>query len=328
MAVETRLALTLTALAACVSAGAAQPAPAGDLKVHLPRVQQVPIGKLTLGQVCIVFGDDQAVAAAEKVPLCRSPFSGEKMRVDRNAILGRLAANGFDRRRIRFSGSRHVVLSLNEQEVGASRIVAAAAALLDTKHPALGESLWRLAGQIEAVNVKADSKVRLTPKVLSASEHSASVRVDVAIDGQAVKSRVLAFSKEYLWRQARAKRAIAQGAFLTEANTAVETVYRPRPQEDWRLPYGKQARGAIRAGCVIAPSLLTSVQPALVFERDATVQIRVKLGEFTLMAKGLALTPGRVGQTVKVQNVDSRKILTARVCADGTVEPVLEEMTK
>ncbi len=44
-----------------------------------------------------------------------------------------------------------------------------------------------------------------------------------------------------------------------------------------------------------------------------------------LLAKGVALQAGRVGQTVRVQNIDSRRVLAARVRADGTVVPLLEE---
>ena len=42
----------------------------------------------------------------------------------------------------------------------------------------------------------------------------------------------------------------------------------------------------------------------------------------------VALAAGRVGQTVPVQNIDSKRIVTARVCADGSVEPLLEENKK
>jgi flagella basal body P-ring formation protein FlgA len=79
---------------------------------------------------------------------------------------------------------------------------------------------------------------------------------------------------------------------------------------------------------MLEQGLLTSPKPELVFDRNALVRIRVDLGGFSLLAKGVALAAGRVGETVPVQNIDSKRILTARVCADGTVEPLLEESGK
>jgi len=319
-------------VAACIAGGASagdQPAKAPDtplLKVHLPRVQQVPPGELTVQAVCLVFGDDaEAVAGAEKVRLCRSPFSRERMRIDRELILGRLVASGFDRRQIRFTGSQHVIVTRDEREIDASRIVAAASALLARQSPPAGESRWRLTGQVEPITVEAGGPAELAPVIVTASQAQAAVRVDVLRDGKAAPGRKLTFAKEYLWRQTVARRDIAAGQSLTKADVAVETFYRPRPQPDWQAPYGKQAARAISAGTVLAPNLLTSPRPARVFERNAVVRIRVDLGGFTLLAKGLALSPGRVGETVRVQNIDSRRMLTARVRADGTVEPLLEE---
>ena len=82
------------------------------------------------------------------------------------------------------------------------------------------------------------------------------------------------------------------------------------------------------AGSGLDQALLTTPKPELVFERNALVRIRVDLGGFSLLAKGVALAPGRVGETVPVQNIDSKRILTVRVCPDGTVEPLLEENVK
>jgi flagella basal body P-ring formation protein FlgA len=250
------------------------------------------------------------------------------MCVDRELILGRLVASRFDRRRIRFSGSRQVVVTRDEREIGASRIVAAATALLTEKHPPAAESRWRLAGQVEPISVEPGPSVKLTPVVVTASRSRATVRVDVVRDGKARSGRELTFAKEYLWRQAVARKDIPAGRFVTQADVVIETLRRLQPQPSWEAPYGKQAARAIPAGAVIAPNLLTSPRPAVVFKRNDVVRIRVDLGGFTLLAKGVAMSPGRVGETVRVQNIDSKRFLAARVRRDGTVEPLLEETAK
>ena len=46
---------------------------------------------------------------------------------------------------------------------------------------------------------------------------------------------------------------------------------------------------------------------------------------FTISGTGLALQDGRPGDFIRVRNVDSKRIVVAKVTADGTVAPVIEE---
>jgi len=327
MAVETILA-TWMILAA--TGGAAAPAPAAELRIYMPRRQEVSGSTLALGEVCIVRGPDaRRIRQAEQVQLGRAPFSHEEMKIDRGLILGRLAANGFSRSNIRFSGAKTVVVTPNEQEIDASRLVAAASALLAARKPCADGVRWRLAGQVEGVSIPSGGKVKLSASLIECTANGrATVRVDVTRQARAAASCKLAFEKAYTWRQAVARRAIAAGETITKSNVVIETISRPRPQEGWASPYGMLAARNVSAGAVLAQGLLVSPKPRMAFKRNALVRIRVDLDGFSLLAKGIALKAGRVGETIPVQNIDSKRILTARVCADGTVVPLLEETRK
>ena len=311
---------------------AAPPAPgdAAILRIYMPRHQAVSGSTLVLGTVCIMRGSNaQLVRQAEQVRLGRAPFSREKMKIDRGLILGRLAASGFSRSHISFSGAQAVEVTPNEQEIDASRLVAAASALLANEKPCAGEARWRLAKPIESTSIPSGGKVKLSASLVECTTTGrATVRVDVTRDNQSEASCDLTFEKAYTWRQAVATKAIAAGEAITKSNITVETINRPRPQENWASPYGMLAVRPIQANTVLAQSLLVSPKPSLAFERNAVVRIRVDLDGFSLLTKGLALQAGRVGQTVRVQNIDSKRVLTARVRADGTVVPLLEETAK
>jgi flagella basal body P-ring formation protein FlgA len=56
------------------------------------------------------------------------------------------------------------------------------------------------------------------------------------------------------------------------------------------------------------------------------VTVVARAGALCITAAGEALQEGRLGQTVQVQNVDSKKILTARVTGPTTVEIELGEL--
>ncbi len=331
MKIETLLA-TCMMLATSGAVGAAAPA-SGDtaeLRIYMPRHQKVSGSTLVLGTVCIMRGSDaQLVRQAEQVRLGRAPFSRETMKIDRSLILGRLAASGFSRRNISFSGAQAVVVTPNEQEINASRLVAAASALLAKEKPCAGEVRWRLAKPVEGMSIPSGGKVKLSASLVKyTATGRTTVRVGVTRDSLAEASCNLAFEKAYPWRQAIATKAIAAGETITKSNVAVETITRPRPQEGWASPYGMLATRPIQANAVLTKSLLVSPKPSLAFERNAIVRIRVDLDGFSLLTKGLALQAGRVGQTVRVQNIDSKRVLTARVRADGTVVPLLEETSK
>ncbi|MBA4065278.1 MAG: hypothetical protein C0501_16515 [Isosphaera sp.] len=76
-------------------------------------------------------------------------------------------------------------------------------------------------------------------------------------------------------------------------------------------PGGRPEAGAVPAGA----------RPGEVLVRArGRVTMQVKSGVMTATAVGEALQDGRLGQTIQVQNVDSKKTLTARVVGPGLVE--------
>ncbi len=62
-----------------------------------------------------------------------------------------------------------------------------------------------------------------------------------------------------------------------------------------------------------------SVREPWVVERGASVQMVFVSGGLTISAAAVTLEPGAAGDFVKVRNVDSGKILTGTVMADGSI---------
>lgn len=56
-----------------------------------------------------------------------------------------------------------------------------------------------------------------------------------------------------------------------------------------------------------------------VVERGATVQMIFEAGGLTISAAAITLQPGAAGDFVKVRNIDSGKVLTGTVAADGSI---------
>ncbi len=79
---------------------------------------------------------------------------------------------------------------------------------------------------------------------------------------------------------------------------------------------GKVARRTLLPGRYIPAN---AIRDAWLVEQGASVELYFIAGQLTISATGVTLQPGAAGDLVKVRNVDSGKVLTGTVMADGTV---------
>jgi len=68
--------------------------------------------------------------------------------------------------------------------------------------------------------------------------------------------------------------------------------------------------------------MIGPARPAVVVGRNQTVVIRIERPGILVTAIGKAMQDGRVGEYIKVRNVDSQRIILAKVNEDGAVEPI------
>ena len=83
---------------------------------------------------------------------------------------------------------------------------------------------------------------------------------------------------------------------------------------------GQQLQRPLRSGEVLMDSML--LQP-LAMRRGAAITIQVRQGEMLVSAAGEALQDGSIGQRIRVQNFVSKRIVTAKVIDEATVEVAL-----
>lgn len=79
---------------------------------------------------------------------------------------------------------------------------------------------------------------------------------------------------------------------------------------------GKVAKRTLLPGRYIPTA---AIRDAWLVEQGAAVQICFTAGALTISASGVTLQPGAAGDLVKVRNVDSGKIISGTVMADGTI---------
>ena len=79
---------------------------------------------------------------------------------------------------------------------------------------------------------------------------------------------------------------------------------------------GMRTRRSLAPGTLLRPQYLE--RPPLV-ERGDAVTLRIQRGGLRIEARGKAKDRGNAGDSVRVVNTDSKKIVTGRVAADGSV---------
>ena len=84
-----------------------------------------------------------------------------------------------------------------------------------------------------------------------------------------------------------------------------------------KLLANMEAKRNIRAGQVLTPNVLRAQKMVL---RGEHITIVAQNGGLNLRVKGKALMDGQMGQTIKVKNLNSKKLIYARVISAGMVK--------
>lgn len=83
---------------------------------------------------------------------------------------------------------------------------------------------------------------------------------------------------------------------------------------------GMETKRPIKPGSAITSNHL---RPPLVVNKGDAVVLTASIGSLSVKTPAIALTPGRQGQQIRVQNKQSKKIVDARVTGPGAVKATL-----
>jgi flagella basal body P-ring formation protein FlgA len=324
------LVVSLLILGQPCQASAARPADDANedctLQVYLPREVTVKENCLWLGQVSIIRGSGNFVAQASQIPLGRISVPGQEFVIDRPMVLSRLACNGIPSSKVTLSGAEKVKVKQQQQTIKGSDFIKRASSFI--KDNPLAASVC----QLEPLSMLQDfvvpepcRDVELRPRLAQTSAaNQAKVQIAILQDGRQIGVREVTFRLKYNCRTAVALVDIPSGTVITSENVRIENTISSQPElTDWKPPYGLIAKRQLPANTVLAPNMVGTANRPVVVERNRSVIIRLEKPGLVVTAVGRTLEDGRAGEQIKVRNVDSQRIILARVNEDGTVEPVL-----
>lgn len=298
---------------------------ASALQIYLPREITIEGDIPNLGQVAIIRGEELLTARAGKVTLGRISAPGQKIIVDRSIVLGRLAYSGIPASGVTLAGAEKMTITRQYQIIRGSEFVEKALAFLKKNPPDASICQWNPIRTPEDLILSGsgnDIRLSISP-VGSSVRNQAKVRIVVFSGDKETSVREVTFRLKYNCRKLVAQVDIPKGAAINPENVKVEKVISNYPDSAGRtVPYGFIARRRLPANTIISENMIGPVRPEVLLKRNQNVVIKInRLGLF-ITAIGRTMQDGRVGEYIKVRNVDSRRIIMAKVNEDGSVEPV------
>jgi len=296
-----------------------------DLQICLPAEAVIEGDTPNIGQVAIIKGDESLATKANEITLGRIPSPSQKIIIDRPTILGRLACSGIESSRVIFTGSEKVTIEQRHQTIKSDEFVQKALDFL--KNNSQDASVCRF----DPVRTPEDlvlpgvgKDLKLSPYfVRDGSRNQAKVRVGVLSEDEEIGAREVIFRLKYRCRKIVAKVDIPQGTVLSPENIKLEETVSDAPKSaSETVSYGCIAKRRIPANTVINANMAGPAQPQVLLERNQNVVIKINTLGLSVTAIGKAMQQGRAGEYIKVQNLDSQRVIMAKVNEDGSVEPV------
>lgn len=282
---------------------------------------------LALGDLAQITGEDTArVQALKIVKLGNAPTPGTKMGLTAEALGARLSASGADFTDVIWQVPSVISIATASQTLSGEMLATRAKEAVyerlsgsgtgsDTEVTLMGTPADLVAplGKVE-LNVEFPYGIRFNAFTMA--------MVKVIVDGRpytsvGVKCEVKAYQNVIV-----AARNLAYGEIITGDAIRLDrceighlTGYVTDPEK----VIGLSMRRPVVAGVPITDAVL--IKP-VIMQRNATITIMVKIGDIVIMTSGKALQQGREGDVIRVQNLSSQKILTAKVI-DGTTVQVI-----
>ncbi len=320
------LIIVVTVLCCVAAVADAQEQAQTLVSVYLPREAKVSVKQMTLGSFAVVRCQDEVLAArASAVAMGQAPWSNDEILVDRQTVLSRLASEGFSADQVHLTGALDVVITRNETTITSDQLVAAANRFVSENQIDSERIRLKLSQTPQELVVPAGAGLTFQADWAdSAPDGHVAVRVTIISGGQAVGERTVQFRMVYLTRKVVTTREIQPGDTISPQNTRVVVEESARPQaEDWSPPYGTKARTRLAVGIDVQDDAIKNEAAPVVIERNSDVMVKVEGPGFVLTCQGTALQDGRTGDVIRVRNADSKRVITAKVQADGSVVPAI-----
>lgn len=292
---------------------------------------------LTLGEVAEISGNDEPQGAPSswlaRLPLTPAPAPGTRTYLRAGQIRDLMAARGVDVGKLQFTGAPIVAVTRSASSPAAvphPREANSAVDSVDTaaEIAAAIEKHVRAKTGYDRWKVQVESGPKLLQRVAGMGSIT-SVNGDEPWTGRRQYQLTMSASDQAVTVTARverfapvvvAKRSIARGDLIRRLDVELEWVSRSVPPQTARAleeVVGQQARQTVSEGSTL---MQYQVQAPIVVRRGDLVEIYVQTGGVVARTKAVAKQDGGMDDLVKVETLDTKKPIVARVAGYRLLE--------
>jgi flagella basal body P-ring formation protein FlgA len=250
------------------------------------------------------------------------------LKVTRAQVDYRLRLADLDPRLYELDGPAAVTVSYSFVDVEAEEVVAAARQAVVERLNRTAQDVatypWQqVRGPFRVPGTRDSLKLQGEPRCQGLPV--GKVRVDVAIVSAGERRQTVSVYLDVkVWQPVPVTaRTVEKGELLDDANVRFErraVEYGPDLALTREVVLGQRARRSFAAGLVLTSSQLESADGAALVRQRDTVRLVARVGPLRVTAVGEALQDGRLGQRIRVRNIDSKATVQGRVVDRGLVE--------
>jgi len=281
---------------------------------------------ITLGQLAEISGEDAAaVKSLREIKLGSAPLPGSSLVLTRELLNMRLASASSDFNGITWNIPDFITVTANSQSISGQTLISKA--IVATKEQVglrggNGDFTVTANGDIQDLLVPV-GKIELTASFPYGIRYNIPtvVPVSVSVNGQLFTKVLTKLDVRQFRQVVVAVDQISSGDLFSTGNLRYARMDTGKLSAgyftDMNKLIGLAARHSLNQGMAITDSMV--VKPTII-KRGSAVNIVARLGSLEVTAMGQALQDGMQGQLIRVQNVNSNKIISAKVLDESTVE--------
>jgi flagella basal body P-ring formation protein FlgA len=223
------------------------------------------------------------------------------------------------------TGAKEITIKRQQRIISGREFLSLASSFLKS-YPPVSVCQWDAIGKPKDLVIPgASQEMKFSPRLVqSNAQNQVKVEITVFCGGKKVGIREVPFRLKYNCRQAVTKVDIAAGEVISPENVRIEVKQLDSPEPTgWQLPYGLIAKRPLSVGTILHSYTVGPRTSPTVVKRNQSVIIRIEKPGFLITAVGKTLQDGKAGECIKVRNVDSQRIIIAKINEDGSLEPVL-----
>ncbi len=307
----------------CLLVGLGQSAEA--LEITFQPSSSVDASVITLGDIARFDEQTEMTRALATLPVGQAFAPGEKCTLSSLGIKDSLVATHSLSRDIVWSGSPTVIVVRRGVSIGPDKIETIIAEYIKKNKNNLPEAEIRFVPSALPLPFMlptgdlSHEVIPSNPDILSSSRFSIIFRIDGnVVKNMSVRGTIEALAHVVVSVGPLKKVDIIQPRHLTTAMMDISSLDNPGVELDDFI--GKKMTRSLRAG---SPVLLSVVEALPIVRRGERVKIVINSGALHVTAAGLAHSDGSMHEMIRVQNINSNKIIYCRVSAPGLVEVIL-----